>query len=162
MGTPSEQLLTLRASADTSALLRQAMLVLANRTDSTTPSTAHVAAAVTLVHACVLESAAAVDHAITTAAPAIPASPAFIADADEGQAEERRAMPVLQLLMKTASWADQCASKLSSQSSARETPDDESYAAVSEVAQVRNQQYCLSFSSCTPYSQLELMWTSIL
>ena len=125
--------------AGTGAMLHQAKLLLADRIHTTMPSTVHVCAAASLVYACVLDSAADVDHVISTTVSITvpPDSPGFVADMDERAASQRRDMPVLQLLMNAASWADQCSSRLSSQAAAGDASADESYTPVAEVAQVR-------------------------
>lgn len=135
--TPSHKmLLHAYVVSGTSNLLRQAVHILADRTDSTAPSTAHISAATTLVYACMLSSAADVDHAITSTAPAAPEKPGFVADSQERAAMKRREMPVLQLLIDTTSWVDQCASRLSAQVSTGDKSSDELFRTVTRSAEV--------------------------
>jgi hypothetical protein len=107
-------------AAGTPAMLHMATLVLTERDVSTVPSTSHVAAATCLVHACILSSAADVDHSISGAAPAASRQDDSIGDIQKQTAEERRKLPVLRLLIDTSVWMAQCAARLSARASSGE------------------------------------------
>lgn len=98
------------------------------------------------MHACILSSAAEVDHLISAVNPqSTTATPKVTTDLRELAAEDRRALPVLHLLLNTASWMSQAAVQSSLNASASDLDALEQYNSLARHAEVWSHLVCISW-----------------